>query len=105
MALQPVDDTTTDAETYKGNDIDSDGDGVVDSADSAADADALQGNGPSAFANSGHSHTGESLDPDSLAAATRLTVPVYSGKSNVPAQPEGSMVYISGDGLYVEDGT
>jgi len=40
MALQPVDTTTTDAESYKGNDIDSDGDGAVDQAD---DADTVDG--------------------------------------------------------------
>ncbi len=43
MALEPVDTTTTDADTYKGNDIDDDGDGVVDSADSASDADTVDG--------------------------------------------------------------
>lgn len=102
MTLQPVDTTTDDATTYKGNDIDADGDGSVDAAD---DATTLQGNSPSAFAGSGHSHTGETIDPAEAAVATRLTIPVYSSKSNVPAQPEGSVVYISGDGLYVEDGT
>jgi len=40
MALQPVDTITTDAESYKGNDIDSDGDGAVDQAD---DADTVDG--------------------------------------------------------------
>lgn len=101
MALEPVDTTTTDAQSYKGNDIDSDGDGTVDQADNAA---TVGGEAPSAFADSGHSHSGGSLDPDALAAATRLTVPVYPSKSDVPSQPEGSVVFVSGDGLYVENG-
>lgn len=104
MALQPVDTdtTTTDATTYKGNDIDSDGDGKVDAAD---DADTVGGEPPGNFADAGHTHTGGQLDPDELTASSKLTVPVYADKGSVPAQPEGSLVYVSGDGLYIEDNT
>ena len=103
MALQPVDTdtTTTDATSYKGNDIDSDGDGVVDQADDAA---TVGGEPPGNFADSGHSHTGETIDPDAAGIGSRLPVPVYATTGDVPAQPEGSVVYISGEGLYVEDG-
>jgi hypothetical protein len=41
-----------DASTYKGSDIDSDGDGVVNEADYAQDADKLDGNEASAFVQS-----------------------------------------------------
>ncbi len=102
MALQQVDDTTTDAETYKGNDIDGDGDGVVDSADDAA---TVGGEPPGNFADSGHTHSGDTIDPDSVGIASRLTVPVYASKTDVPTQPEGSLVYVSGSGLYIDDGT
>lgn len=124
MALQRVDSdsTTTDAETYKSNDIDSDGDGIVNEADHAAtagDAETLDGNDSSAFADSGHSHdqlhdrytdseATSAVDGSTIAALTlgdQLTVPVFASTSDVPAQPEGSVVYISGDGLFVEDGT
>lgn len=131
MALEPVDSTTTDASTFKGNDIDSNGDGVVDEADHAAtavDADTLDGNDSSAFADAGHSHSHGDLsnvgaddhhsryaddearsavDGSALAAleaTTRLTIPVFDSTGNVPAQPEGSIVFVRGDGLYVENG-
>jgi len=133
MALQPVDTTTQDAQSYKGNDIDSDGDGVVDEANhaenaataddadtldgqepgslsvdhaaTADDADTLGGEDPGAFADSDHDHTDDTLDPDEVSIASQLTVPVYPDTGDVPSQPEGSVVFIEGDGLYVEDGS
>lgn len=150
MTLQRVDSSTSNAQSYKGNDIDSDGDGIVDeadhaaSADSAADADTLDGNDSAAFADSNHGHghgdlsgisgndhhevfepadynpeadthdryaDSEAVDAvdgstlAAVAASDRLTIPVYATTGDVPAQPEGSIVYVSGDGLYVEDGT
>lgn len=101
MALEPVDTKTDNATSYKGNDIDSDGDGSVNQADNAA---TVGGEPPGNFADSSHSHTGETVDPDAVAVGTRLTVPVYPSKSDVPSQPEGSLVYVSGDGLFVENG-
>jgi len=84
-----ADDATNVTGTYKGNDIDSDGDGKVNSADYADDADTVDGVQASGLAKLGDG----------------VQAPVYGSTSDVPSGiGKGEFVYIDGDGLYMEDG-
>jgi len=91
-AASTADDATNVTGSYKGNDIDSDGDGKVDSAeyaDSADDADTVDGVEASNIAKLG----------------VGVQVPVYSSTNDVPSSiGNGEFVVIDGDGLYMEDG-
>jgi len=92
------------ATNVKGNDIDSDGDGKVNSADyadAAGDADTVDGEDASAFADVSHTHDGRYPR-----LFDGVQAPVYASQSDVPASiSKGEMVYVDGDGLYVEDGS
>ncbi|AGF91209.1 hypothetical protein HAPG_00023 [Halorubrum phage GNf2] len=81
-------------------DIDSDGDGKVNSAEYADNADTVDGEDASAFANSEHNHDGRYAR-----LYDGVQAPVYASTSDVPSGiGKGEFVYIDGDGLYVEDG-
>lgn len=81
------------ATTVKGNDIDSDGDGQVDAADqadSATDADNLGGTPPSGYATEN----------------VGVEMPVFATKGDVPGTiTKGEVVFVDGVGLFYEDGT
>jgi hypothetical protein len=120
------------ATLYKGSDIDSNGDGTVDAAefatnaeyaDSAGNADTVdnqdwadiknwvntQSDVPNAeYAdNAGDADTLDGIDSSEFARLyDGVKTPVYASKSDVPnGIGKGELVFIDGDGLYVEDGT
>jgi hypothetical protein len=69
--------------------------------ESAINADQVDGYHASAFASSGHTHDGRYAR-----LYDGVQAPVYTSTSNVPSGiTKGEIVYIDGDGLYVEDGT
>lgn len=55
--------------------------------------------------NAHHSRYSDSEARTAVANGDSIPHPVYASKSNVPALNEGESAYVSGDGLYVEDGT
>ncbi|UBF22615.1 hypothetical protein HRTV-25_gp34 [Halorubrum tailed virus 25] len=64
------------------------------------DADKLDGNHASAFASSGHNHDGRYAR-----LFDGVQAPVFASTSDVPTGiTKGEVVFIDGDGLYVEDG-
>lgn len=91
--------TADSADTVKGNDIDSDGDGKVDAADYADDADTVDGVEAADLGNS------DAEIRQAIANGDAVPHPTYASKSDVPALNKGETVFIDGDGLYVEDGT
>jgi hypothetical protein len=89
---------------------------------SGLDADTLDGEHASAFADAGHLHDGRyytksQVDGDFASDGhfhdgryprllDGIQVPVYASQSDVPSGiTEGEIIYVSDDGLYVEDGT
>jgi len=69
------------------------------SVDITGDADTVDGKNADELGNT------DAEIRDAIANGDSIPHPVYASTGDVPALAEGESVYISGDGLYVEDGT
>jgi hypothetical protein len=75
----------------------------------SGDADTVDGNHASAFAASGHKHDGRyytesQADGRFINEGDVVPHATYASTSDVPALNKGDVVFVDGDGLYVEDG-
>lgn len=75
----------------------------------AGDADTVDGNHAGDFASSGHTHDGRyytesQADSRFINDGDAVPHPSYASKSDVPTLEKGEIVFVDGDGLYMEDG-